>query len=213
MLPSRVLVIDDHPIVRQGVAGLLADETDLELVAESDSGLRGLAMAERSRPDIILLDLKLPDLPAPKVCSKLLTLLPDAKVVILTAFDDIGLLRACVKAGASAVLLKDVREYSLVDSLREVRAGRLVIDEQLTNTSERRPAVFRDPEGNVYDALTEREHDVLRLIAVGMTSREVADELHLSPNTVRSYAQSLLSKLHANNRIQAIATARRLRLI
>lgn len=212
MTTSRVIVIDDHPIVRQGISRLLDAETDFELVGEGTSGEEGLAAAERTKPDIVVLDLRLPDALGPEVCRQLSESLPDTKVVILTAFDDVPLLRACLQAGASAVLLKDVHEYGLVESLREVRGGHTIVDDRIADSGGPKK-VLRDAEGHVYEGLTEREHEVLRLLACGMTSREIADELYLSPNTVRSYTQSLLGKLQAHNRIQALATARRLHLI
>jgi DNA-binding NarL/FixJ family response regulator len=204
-----VLLIDDHPIVLQGVRHLLAGSPEFEVVAESTIAEDGVAAARREQPDLVMLDLRIADVLAPDVCTRLRLAAPGAKVVILTAFDDEALLRACLTAGAAGVLLKDAAGLDLLAALRRVRAGETVIDARLDPHA--RP--LRDGDDAVFEPLTPREYEVLRLMARGLMSKEIASELSLTPNTVRSYAQSVLSKLHATNRVQALATAKRLRLL
>jgi DNA-binding NarL/FixJ family response regulator len=187
----------------------LAESAEFDVVAESTTAEDGTAAARREQPDLVVLDLRIADVLAPDVCTRLRSAAPGARVVILTAFDDEALLHACLKAGAAGVLLKDSRGLDLVDALRRVRNGEMVIDQRLS----RQPRTLRDGDDDVFEPLTPREHEVLRLMARGLIGKEIAGELSLAPNTVRSYAQSVLSKLHASNRVQALATAKRLRLL
>jgi DNA-binding NarL/FixJ family response regulator len=213
MTRGRVLLVDDHPVVLQGVRHLLAGTDELEVVAESTSAEDGLAAARREQPDLIVLDLRVGDALAPDICTRLRSAAPAARIVILTAFDDEALLRACLQAGAAGILLKDAHGLDLVQALQRVRAGETVLDARIDPKRPGRPQPRRTDEGAVYQPLTPREHEVLRMMVSGLTSKEIGEELSLAPNTVRTYTQSLLSKLHAKNRIQALATAKQLRLI
>jgi DNA-binding NarL/FixJ family response regulator len=210
---SKVLVVDDHPVVLKGIRQLLASASDLDIVAETTSGEQAVAIAGEVQPDLVVLDLRLGDSLAPDICRELLRRSPATKVIILTAFDDSHLLRACLEAGASGVLLKGTLELDLVQALRDVRAGGLVIDDDMVRTLETAGRLLRDAAGIVYEAPRPREYEVLRLMAQGLTTHEIADRLQLATNTVRSYTQSLMVKLHAHTRVQAIVAARRLHLI
>lgn len=210
---SKVLLVDDHPVVLKGIRQLLASAGDLEVVAEATSGEEALAVADEKQPDLVVLDVRLGDSLAPDICRQLLRRSPATKVIILTAFDDSHLLRASLEAGASGVLLKGTLELDLVQALRDVRAGGVVIDDCIARTLETAGHLLRDEVGTVYEAPRPREYDVLRLMAQGLTTQEIADRLQLATNTVRSYTQSLMMKLHAHTRVQAIVAARRLHLI
>ncbi|MGH2707152.1 MAG: response regulator [Actinomycetota bacterium] len=213
MTPSRVLLVDDHPVVLKGVRHLLASTGDLEVVAEGKSGKEGLELARQELPDLIILDLRLTDCLAADLCRELRSVVPDAKVVILTAFDDPELLQACIRAGASGVLLKDVQDLDLVRTLRQVKAGEIIIDSRVLLDRGASTGGTPKDQPQARAPLTPREYDILRLMARGMTDKEIAAALHLAPNTVRGYSQALLVKLNARNRIQALGTARQLRLI
>lgn len=210
---SKVLLVDDHPVVLKGIRQLLGSAGDLEVVAEATSGDEALAVADEKQPDLVVLDLRLGDSLAPDICRQLLRRSPATKVIILTAFDDSHLLQASLEAGASGVLLKGTLELDLVQALRDVRAGGVVIDDCIARTLETAGRLLRDEVGTVYEAPRPREYDVLRLMAQGLTTQEIADRLQLATNTVRSYTQSLMMKLHAHTRVQAIVAARRLHLI
>ena len=210
MTTASVLVIDDHPVVIDGVRQLLANEPDLKLVGEAMTGPDGVALAKSLTPDVVILDLKLGDNFAPHLCRSLGEVSSHSRIVIHTAFDDREPLRACLNAGAVGVVLKD--GSNLVDALRKVLAGELFVDPSLVEDPHTR-AVSLGENGGLYESLTLREYEVLCVMALGLTSREIATELHLAENTVRSYIQSLLTKLHARNRIEALATARQLRLL
>lgn len=209
--PIRVLVIDDHPVVIKGLRGLLASSDDFEPVGEALTGADGIRLAQSNAPDVIVLDLRLSDALAPELCTKLRRVAPNAQVVILTAFDDRDPIQASLRAGASGVLLKDVHDVDMLQALRDIAAGEVVIDARV-KTDEIRSKRCGQSDTR-FSPLTPREYDVLRLLAHGMSSREIADELSLTTNTVRGYAQSVITKLHVGSRIEALAAAKRLRLI
>ncbi|MQA86015.1 MAG: response regulator [Streptosporangiales bacterium] len=201
-----VLLVDDHPIVLKGLRELL-DGSSWRIVGEATTGEGCLVEAARTQPEIVVLDLRLPDGLAPEVCRELRRVAPGAKTVVLTGFDDEALLDACLAEGAAGILLKDASELDLVPLLERVRRGEMVLDPRLDILS-------RDANGPRGAAgITQREHDVLRLVARGMTSADIAAELHLSVNTVRTYVQSILEKTGTHTRIEALAEARRMRLI
>lgn len=209
-MAATVLVIDDHPVVIDGIRQLLAEEPDFTMVGEATTGEGGVELAGSLRPDLVVLDLKLGDNFAPHFCRLLSEVSSSSRIVIHTAFDDREPLRACLNAGAMGVVLKDAN--NLVDALRRVMAGELFVDPSLVEDPRVRAMSLGD-DGGLYESLTLREYEILCVIALGRTSKEIAEEFHLAENTVRSYIQSLLVKLHARNRIEALATARQLRLL
>ncbi len=201
---TRVLLVDDHPIVISGIRRLLAYAPDFEVVGQASTARDAVETALATAPDLILLDLRLPDVRSADLCRRIRATVPSAQVVIFTAFVEGALLRSCLSAGVSGVLLKDAHELDLVSDLRRIRSGRVVIDDRVQATA---AETATDP--HLFDAtLTQREHQVLRLLAEGMSGKEMATALGLAPNTVRSYCQSLLSKLQSTSRIQALANAR-----
>lgn len=209
-VPARVLVVDDHPIVIDGVRQILANTVDLQLVGEAADPASAEALAARLQPDIVILDLKLGEHLAPPLCRTLLVASPGVAIVIHTAFDDPEPLRACLNAGATGIVLKGTRD--LVEALRSVLAGNVFVDPSLTDLPAERAQNLPGRNGCGV-SLTTREYEVLCIMALGRTSKEIAEELHLAENTVRSYVQSLLQKLQARNRIEALAKARHLRLL
>ncbi len=208
--PATVVVIDDHPVVIDGVRQLLASEPDFSMVGEAVNGDDAVTLTTRLQPELVVLDLKLGDNFAPHLCRALLEVSPQSRIVIHTAFDDREPLRACLNNGAAGVVFKDAA--NLVDALRRVLAGEVFVDPSLLGDPRSRAVTLGD-NGGAYESLTLREYEVLCVMALGRTSREIAAELHLAENTVRSYIQSLLTKLHARNRIEALAIARQLRLL
>jgi len=207
---ASVLVIDDHPVVIDGVRQLMARASEFTMVGEATNSDDGVELAKSLTPDLVLLDLKLGDSFAPHLCRLLMEASEASRIVIHTAFDDREPLRACLNAGAVGVVLKDAS--NLMDALRHVMTGEIYVDPSLVVDPKARAMRLGD-EGGVYESLTLREYEVLCVMALGRTSKEIAAELHLAENTVRSYTQALLSKLHARNRIEAVAIARELRLL
>lgn len=203
--PHTVVAADDHPIVISGMRLLLSGSRFFELVGEARTGAEALVRCEQYRPEVLLLDLRLPDLPAATVCARARERQPDLAVVILTAFPEELAVRACLRAGAVACLFKDISEQELLSALMRIVHGRAVIDPRVAGAAgPRAPSPPSDEPG----LLTSREHDVLRLIARGLTTAQMADRLGRSPNTVKTHARSLFGKLAAHNRVQALAAAR-----
>lgn len=203
-----VVVADDHPIVISGMRLLLSGSRFFELVGEARTGAEALLRCEQYRPDALLLDLRLPDLPAATICGRIKERHPETAIVILTAHPEELAVRGCLKAGASACLFKDVNEQNLLAALMQVVHGRAVIDPRIAGAMLPRRGAGA-PDG----ALTAREHEVLLLIARGLTTQEIADEIGLSPNTVKSHSRALFTKLDAHNRVQALAAAKERNLV
>ena len=202
--PHTVVAADDHPIVISGMRLLLSGSRFFELVGEAGSGAEAILRCEQYRPQVLLLDLRLPDLPAATICARVKDRQPGTSIVILTAFPEEMAVRACLRAGATACLFKDIGEQDLLAALMRVVHGRVVIDPRVAGAAGAQTASAAVSRG----ALTLREHDVLRLIARGLTTAQIAERMGRSPNTVKSHARSLFGKLAAHNRVQAVAVAR-----
>jgi DNA-binding NarL/FixJ family response regulator len=190
--PIRVVVVDDHPVVRDGVASQLESFPDMVVVGDAATGSAAVALCAARRPDVVLLDLRLPDGPAEVVVPRILAVAPAARVVLFTAFPGHGAVGPTLAAGACGLLVKDVSGPALGLALREVvRTGS--------------PPVRRRDEPQ--SPITPQEYAVLRLVAVGQTNSEIGGELALSVNTVKAYLSSTMHKLGARNRAQVIARA------
>jgi two-component system, NarL family, response regulator DesR len=209
---STVLIADDHPIVTHGIERLLSRAEDFEVIATCHSGRETLKLASQARPDLVLLDARLGDLNGSDVCRQLTTLAPHTRVVMLTAYDDAENLRRCLAAGAAGVLLKGTLDLDLVQALRDVRDGHMVIDDNIAHSLETAQHLLDEPY-TAHPQLRPREIDVLRLLATGLTTKDIAAELELTINTVRSYTQAFMEKLGAHTRIQAIVIAQKHQLI
>jgi two-component system, NarL family, nitrate/nitrite response regulator NarL len=200
MTSARVLVVDDHPVVRDGVALLLRGDPALVVVGSAESGRTALERAPQLSPDLVLLDLRLPDMLAPEVVVGLRELVPAARVVVFTAHGDHHGVQAALDAGAHGALLKDAAAIDLVAALRRVLRGERVTDPRLLPGEAGRAAQARS-------GLTRREYEVLRLAAQGRTNPEIAECTGLARNTVKTYLQAALHKLGARNRVEAIGKA------
>jgi DNA-binding NarL/FixJ family response regulator len=204
----RVLIVDDHELVRAGLRALLQAEPDVEIVAEAGTGSQAIAQARGSRPDVVLLDARLPDMPGADVCRGLCEVLPDVAVAILTTFTDDDLVRECVRAGARGYLLKEIPRLDLASSIRALAGGDSVIDRKVLPqvlAVARQGAQFADPD----QPLNDRQRTILRLVADGLSNREIAEHVHLSELTVKSYIEDLLKQLGARNRVHAAILATR----
>jgi DNA-binding NarL/FixJ family response regulator len=196
----RVLLVDDHEVVRRGLRDMLDDERDIDVVAEAGTVAEALARAAATKPDVAVVDMRLPDGDGVTLCKRL----RDAdgpRCLVLTAFDDEQALVAAIEAGVSGYLLKQVRGQDLVTAVREVAAGRSLLDPVTTARVLDRIRRGADP----LDALTERERHVLELIGEGLSNREIAQRLFLAEKTVKNYVTAVLAKLGMQRRAQAIA--------
>jgi two-component system, NarL family, nitrate/nitrite response regulator NarL len=199
--PVRVLVVDDHPVVHDGVALLVERTRWVRVAGSARSGREAIELAERLRPDVVLLDLRLPDMLGSEAVRAIRRRSPGTVMLIFTAHPDHAALDAAREAGAAGLVVKDVTRSDLADAI-----GRAARGEPLPWATE--------PSGGEAQAarlarfgLTRREYDVLRRVAIGETNAEIADAIHLSRNTVKTYLQSALQKLGARNRVEAIARA------
>ncbi|MFD0200167.1 MULTISPECIES: response regulator [Saccharothrix] len=209
-MPVRVLLVDDHEVVRRGLRELLEDEDDISVVAEAGGVDEALVRASATRPDVAVVDVRLPDGGGVELCRRLRALPEAPRCLVLTAFDDEEALVGAIMAGASGYLLKQVRGQDLVTAVREVAAGRSLLDPQTTSRVLDR--MRRPVEVDVLDALTEQERRVLDLIGEGLTNRQIAERLFLAEKTVKNYVTAVLSKLGMERRTQAAAwVARRSR--
>jgi DNA-binding NarL/FixJ family response regulator len=200
-MTGSVLVVDDHPVVRDGVMLLLRSDPSLVFVGSAESGRAAIERAMELRPDLVLLDLRLPDMLAPEVVIRLRQVHPAGKIVVFTAHADHSGVIAAIEAGANGGLLKDVAGTDLVSALRRVLRGERVVDPRIfPDDSQRSDALARS-------GLTRREYEVLRFAAQGKTNPEIADATGLTRNTVKTYLQSALHKLGARNRVEAIRKA------
>jgi DNA-binding NarL/FixJ family response regulator len=195
------MVVDDHPVVRDGVALLLRGEPALVVVGSAESGRTALERAPDLAPDLVLLDLRLPDMLAPEVVVGLREVVPDARIVVFTAHGDHHGVQAALDAGAHGALLKDAAATDLVDALRRVLRGERVSDPRMVPGDVARGAAL------ARSGLTRREYEVLRLAAQGRTNPEIAETTGLARNTVKTYLQAALHKLGARNRVEAIGKA------
>ena len=200
--PVRVFLLDDHEIVRRGIADLLEGETDIVVVGEAGTAAEALARIPAVKPDVALLDARLPDGSGIDVCRDIRSSLPQVNCVILTSYDDDDAIFAAVMAGAAGYLLKEIRGSSLVDAVRAVAAGKSLLDPAVTG---RLLARLRDgaPHDPRLASLTEREREVLGLITEGLTNRQIGERLFLAEKTVKNYVSGLLTKLGMERRTQA----------
>ena len=208
---TSVLVVDDHPVVRQGLAAFLATHQDLELVGTALDGVDAVAQAQEHLPDVVLLDLVMPRLDGVEAIRQIRSLCPATKVIVLTSFGDDARLFAAIKAGAAGYLLKDAEPSEIVEAIRTVRrGGALLHPAAAARLMEEFAGGTGDP---VLQRLTERELEVLRLVAVGRSNRDIAGELFLSEKTVKTHIGNILAKLHVVDRTQAALVALRTRLV
>lgn len=213
MTGSRIVIVDDHPLVAQGIEAALANADDLQVVATCHRACDAIRTVGELDPHLVLLDVRLPDADGLSVVRALRQSNPDTRIVMLTAFDDAEILRSCLELGASGILLKGSLDLDLPAALRAVLRGGVVVDDTVARTLERAGSLLKDLPGMPYPSLRPRELEILKLMASGLTTRAVAAELHLAVNTVRSYTQSLMEKLGAHTRVQAIVMAKRMQIL
>jgi DNA-binding NarL/FixJ family response regulator len=193
-VPIQILTVDDHRLIRQGIAGLVAVESDMRVVAEAANGREALQQFRAYRPDITLMDLQMPEMNGLDAISAIRGEYPEARIIVLTTYSgDVQALRA-LRAGARAYLLKDALDKELLDAIRAVHAGRKAVSPEVS---------FQLAEHATDDALTPGEVRVLRLIAEGRANKEIAASLSTSDATVKGQVQSILSKLGAADRTHA----------
>ena len=202
-LPIRVLLTDDHAIVRKGVRALLATERDIQVVGEAGNGAEAVAKAETLCPDVILMDLMMPELDGIEATRQITANIPGARVIVLTSFAADDKVFPAIKAGALGYLLKDSGPEELLRAIRQVYRGEPSLEPSIARKVLFELAQPPKQQPLTADPLTERELDVLRLIAQGCSNKEIALNLSVSELTVRTHVSNVLSKLHVASRTQA----------
>lgn len=194
----RVLTVDDHPVVRNGIAGLVGDQADMVLVGEASNGREAIQQFRTHKPDVTLMDLQMPELNGIDTIIAIRGEFPHARVIVLTTYTgDVQIVRA-LKAGAQGYLLKNLLHKELLDAIRTVHAGKKILSPELS---------VEVASHAVDDSLTPAEVSVLRLIANGNANKQIADRLSISEETVKSRVKNILSKLDANDRTHAVTIA------
>jgi DNA-binding NarL/FixJ family response regulator len=214
MSKIRVLLADDQEVIRTGLANVLNHQPDIEVVGLAANGLEAVELAKKLQPDVVLLDIKLSQLNGIQATRQIVTVLPNTQVIILTTYDTDDWVFDGIRAGAIGYLLKDTSSERLAEAVRGALHGESLIDpivarkvlREFRQTTlpivDRLPVVHDQPE-----LLTEREEAVLKLLAAGLTNKDIAQQLGLSEGTIKNHISAILGKLHANDRTQAVLTA------
>lgn len=214
----RVLIVDDHAMVRQGLRTFLelqdTSVLPIEVVGEASNGIEAVEMAGRMQPDIVLLDLMMPEMDGLQATPKIIECSPRSRVIILTSFGEEDKVLPAIRGGAQGYLLKDIPPNELVQAVREAYLGKVQLHPEVAKKLMLAVAAKEEPTArrgitNSENGLTEREHEVLRLIAEGMNNREIAEKLVISEKTVKTHVSNLLGKLHLDDRTQAAIYALR----
>jgi len=201
----RILIVDDHEMVREGLMAMLQPEPDFEVVGQTGYGGAVLDLVETSRPDVVLLDARLPDISGVEVCRRVVRTHPGVSVVILTTYTDGALVQECLEAGARGYVVKNVESFSLKESIRAVHRGQAVLAPQVAGEIIER---MRSPQSASRPAALNRSQvAILRLISSGHSNKEIAAEVHLSENTVKTHIQEIFRKLGVRNRVEAAILA------
>jgi DNA-binding NarL/FixJ family response regulator len=207
-MTTRVFLLDDHEIVRRGLRDLLEAEEDLEVVGEASTAEEALGRIPPTRPEVAVLDVRLPDGDGIEVCREIRSRHPEVRCLMLTSFADDEALFAAIMAGASGYVLKQVRGTDLVDAVRRVARGESLLDPSLTGKVLER--LRAKPEEDELAGLSDQERRILDLIAEGHTNRQIAETIYLAEKTVKNYVSNLLAKLGMSRRSEAAAYAARL---
>ena len=204
--PLRLLVVDDHEVVRQGLVALLDRRAGFEVVAEAGTVAESIEQARRHQPDIIVMDVRLPDGSGIEACREIRAELPGTRVIMLTSYPDEEAVMSAIIAGASGYLLKQIRARDLVAAIETVGRGESLLDPGVTeNVLERIRRMASGGDTDELSALTAQERKILMLVAEGKTNKEIAADVFLSDKTVKNYVSSILSKLDLERRAQAAA--------
>lgn len=204
----RVMIVDDHAVVRSGLAAFFAAFPDLELIGEAENGAEALVRCQLLKPDVILMDLIMPGMDGVSATRQIKEKYPDIKVIVLTSFQDDDLVQGALQAGAIGYLMKNVTARDLAAAIRSAQAGKMTLSPEAAQI-----LVESKLHKNEFEALTEREHEVLKLMVDGLNNLEIADHLVVSLSTVKYHISNILAKLGVENRVAAVTTAIQKKLV
>lgn len=212
MSPRRVLVVDDHRLFREGLAAILASLPDVVVVGSASDGAEAISAVEELQPDIILMDLHMPRMDGVEATRRITTAWPDTAVLVLTMLEDDGSIFSALAAGAHGYLLKESGRVELARAIEAVCAGQAILDGPIARRVLSSPGRREDdrgpPDPKAFPTLTEREREILDLVARGLTNPAIASRLFLSEKTVRNHVSNIFTKLHVTDRAAAVARAR-----
>jgi len=201
----RIVIVDDHEIVRRGISAILRGDAEFQVVGEAKDGKEALRVVRETQPDVAVVDVRLPEISGVELCYRIQREAPRTQVLILTGYLDGSVVRECIHAGAKGYVLKDVASTDLRRSIRELVRGESPVDPRAARMMIH--WLREGPEVDTPDHFTLREIEILRLVAEGLINREIAERLCLSENTVKTYIQGIYQKLDAHNRIEAVMRA------
>lgn len=205
--PIRILIADDHPLFREGVAQSLGQQPDLAVVGQAGSGEEAVALVERLLPDVALLDITMPGGGGLDACRRIASAWPIVKVIMLTVSEDQDDLLAALKGGARGYVLKGVSARDLANAVRQVAGGDVFVSPSLASGI--LFEMVRSEPADPFNTLTEREEEILGLVAEGLTNREIGERLHLAEKTIKHYMTNVLQKLQVRSRVEAALLAQR----
>lgn len=205
--PITLLIVDDHEVVRKGVRGYLDTLPEIEVVGEAQSGEEAVELAQKYIPDVILMDLVLPGIDGVESTRIIKNISPRTQIVVLTSYHDDALIFPALKAGAISYILKDMKMDKLAEAVRKAHRGEVILHSKVAARVLQNLRRDSQNDEEVYTELTEREMDVLKLIANGYSNSQIAEELVISENTVKGHVSNILSKLHLADRTQAAVYA------
>jgi NarL family two-component system response regulator LiaR len=205
--PITVIIVDDHAVVRQGLIAFLQTQEDIEVIGEAENGIQLLELLPHSVPDVLLMDLIMPDMDGVEATRRVKTISPHTQVIIFTSYYKDEHIFPAVRAGALSYILKDSKPEELADAIRKAARGEAVLHPRVAARLVQEVQGARSETLNPFSELSDREMEILRLIASGISNREIADTLFISEKTVKSHVSNILSKLHLADRTQAAVYA------
>jgi two-component system response regulator NreC len=208
-----VLIADDHAIVRAGLRALLAEEATFELVGEAAGGVEVIDLVEKNNPEVLILDLSMPDLDGISVTRKIKPKFPNLKILILTLHEDEALLKEAIKAGAAGYILKRAAEAELISAIHTILRGELYVDPSMVRGLLEEPLSPQVNQKEATESLTQREKEILKLIVEGYTNRQIGQELNISIRTVEGHRANISDKLGLHTRVELVRYARQNGLI
>ncbi|MDQ4076929.1 MAG: response regulator transcription factor [Chloroflexota bacterium] len=209
----RILVADDHPVVRDGLITILETQPDFDVVGEASNGKEAIELSKQLEPDVLLLDLEMPEMDGVESLQALRTVRPETQVIVFTAFDTDERIVSAVQAGAQGYLLKGAPRNDIFKAIRVVSQGGSLLEPVVASKLLRHMSGQTEPNARLVEPLTDREMEVLQELAQGKTNREIADTLIISERTVKFHVSSILGKLDADNRTEAVAIAAQMGLV
>ena len=212
-MPINILLADDHGLVRAGLRALLSAEPDMKIIAEADNGLDAEKLVQELTPDVVLIDINMPGKDGIEVTRSLSGKVPNTRMLVTTVHEDESLLQEAIRAGASGYIVKRAVESELIDAIRAVQRGDMYVHPSMTRSLLKTSDETSNSSDAPLEDLTPRELDVLRLIAVGYTNRQMAEKLSISVRTVEGYRANLMGKLNVQGRVELVSYARHHNLV